>query len=108
MTPDFVSEYAPFNGMVKACQRFIMALADVIFDATTRALSVYAIFMCSCLYHMSGSKRPIPLYPWKMTDLVCMGLPWNWWIKEQKRQNAITNGTPCFGFHMIGHFGTEL
>ena len=73
MTPDFVSEYAPLNGMVKACQRFIMALADVIFDATTRAPSVYAIFVSSCLYHMFGSKRPIPLCAWGMTDLVCMG-----------------------------------
>lgn len=70
MTPDFVSEYATLNGMVKACQRFIMALADVIFDATTRAPSVCAIFVCSCLYHMSGSKRPSPLFSWKMTDLV--------------------------------------
>lgn len=69
MTPDFVSEYATLNGMVKACQRFIMALADVIFDATTRLPSRCSILVCSCLYHISGSKRPIPLYPWETTAL---------------------------------------
>lgn len=52
MTPDFVSEYATLNGMVKACQRFIMALADVIFDATTR-LRRDVLFLCVLVYTIS-------------------------------------------------------
>ena len=52
MTPDFVSEYATLTGMVKACQRFIMALADVIFDATTR-LRRDVLFLCVIVYTIS-------------------------------------------------------
>ena len=49
MTPDIVSEYATLNGMVKACQRFIMALAGCYFRCDN-SCAIGVCYFCVFLF----------------------------------------------------------
>ena len=87
--------------MVKACQRFRMALADVIFDATTRVPSVFAIFVCYCLYQIPVETSNSALFleddRSSLSEVAAELVN-----SEAESQNANTKGMPYFGCHTIG------